>query len=259
MALQSGWNFKPQKKSAEPPEFTGHQLRTLDVEMFLDASDIPQGTVAPHDRPAVLDRAPDVDVADDPKRRSRRSSCSRGGRRKPFTGVVKSVNVTMTLFRPTGLPVRATCKVSLQEFDPPLGGQNPTSGALRSTTSHQVRLGDSLASIANLRYGEPNLWRAIASVNEHRRPLQPAHRRRPADPRPRRRRRPWPDDAMPAQRSSNVFEITVGGTPLPDGVASALLEATSRTRSTCPTRSSSCSATRCAPCSAPAGSRSARR
>lgn len=165
MALQSGWNFKPQKKSAEPPEFTGHQLRTLDVEMFLDASDIPQGTVAPQ-----------IDALFSTVRPTSMSLMANTpfppivvftwGASKPFTGVVKSVNATLTLFRPSGLPVRATCKVSLQEFDPPLGGQNPTSGALRSTTSHQVRLGDSLASIAHERYGEPNLWRAIASVND---------------------------------------------------------------------------------------------
>ena len=62
--------------------------------------------------------------------------------------------------------MRATCKVSLQEFDPPLGGQNPTSGALRSNSSHQVRLGDSLASIAMTHYGNPTMWRAIAAANE---------------------------------------------------------------------------------------------
>ena len=43
MALQAGWNFKPQKKPAEPPEFTGNQMRTLDVEMFLDATDEDDG------------------------------------------------------------------------------------------------------------------------------------------------------------------------------------------------------------------------
>jgi nucleoid-associated protein YgaU len=53
----------------------------------------------------------------------------------------------------------------MTEFDPPFGGQNPTSGALRSTSSHQVRLGDSLASIATAHYGKPTMWRAIAAVN----------------------------------------------------------------------------------------------
>ena len=164
MALQTGWTFKPQKKSPEQPEYTGHQLRTLDVEMFLDASDIPQGTIAPavdalfatlRPAPMTMMTTPFPPIV-----------VFVWGAAQPFVGVVKSVNATLTLFRPSGLPVRATCKVSLQEFDPPLGGQNPTSGALRSTSSHQVRLGDSLASIAKEHYGDPTLWRAIASVND---------------------------------------------------------------------------------------------
>jgi nucleoid-associated protein YgaU len=165
IGLQSGWNFKPSKKSAEPPEFTGHQMRTLDLEMFLDATDIPEGTVAPivellftTVRPTPLSltmNKPFPPIV-----------MFTWGATPPFVGVVKSVNATMTLFRPTGLPVRATCKVSMQEFDPPLGGQNPTSGALRSSSTHQVRLGDSLASIAKTHYGDPTRWRAIASAND---------------------------------------------------------------------------------------------
>jgi nucleoid-associated protein YgaU len=165
MSLTSGWNFKPSKKSAEPPEFTGHQMRTLDMDVFLDATDIPQGTIAPWleqlfstVRPtamSLLTNTPFPPIV-----------VFTWGASMPFVGVVKSVNASVTLFRPTGLPVRATCKVSMQEFDPPLGGQNPTSGALRSSSSHVVRLGDSLASIATASYGEPNLWRAIAIVND---------------------------------------------------------------------------------------------
>jgi nucleoid-associated protein YgaU len=165
MALQSGWNFKPQKKSAEPPEFTGHQMRSLDVEMFFDATDVPNGSVA-ESVEALFSTV-----------RPTEKTLSSGtpfppivvfswGASRPFVGVVKSVNATFTLFHPSGLPVRATCKVSMQEFVPGPAGQNPTSGALRSNRSHQVSLGDTLASIATAEYGNPNLWRAIATVNE---------------------------------------------------------------------------------------------
>jgi nucleoid-associated protein YgaU len=165
MSLQSGWNFKPQKKSAEPPEFTGNQMRSLDVEVFLDASDEDNGTVAG----AVESLFSTV--------RPTEKSISAGtpfppivvfswGDSRAFVGVVKSVSATLTLFRPSGLPVRATCKLSLQEFAPSPAGQNPTSGALRSSRAHCVTLGDSLASIANAEYGDPNMWRAIAAVNE---------------------------------------------------------------------------------------------
>lgn len=165
MSLQSGWNFKPQKKSAEPPEFTGHQMRTLDVEVFLDATDTPDGTVA------------DAVEALFSTVRPTEKSLAAGtpfppivvfswGDARPFVGVVKAVSVTLTLFRPSGQPVRATCKVSMQEFAPQPEGQNPTSGARRSTRAHQVMLGDSLASIASREYGDPTLWRAIAKVND---------------------------------------------------------------------------------------------
>ena len=165
MSLQSGWNFKPVKKAAEPPEFTGNQMRSLDVEVFLDASDQENGSVAD----AVEMLFSTVRPTD--------KSISAGtpfppivvfswGDSKAFVGVVKSVNASLTLFRPSGLPVRATCKLSMQEFAPSPEKQNPTSGALRSTRAHCVTLGDSLASIANAEYGDPDLWRAIAEVNE---------------------------------------------------------------------------------------------
>jgi nucleoid-associated protein YgaU len=87
------------------------------------------------------------------------------GSAPPFVGVVKSVTSSLTLFRPDGKPVRATCKVSMQEYPTDPAKQNPTSGALRSMRAHRVVLGDTLASIANEEYGSPALWRAIASTN----------------------------------------------------------------------------------------------
>ena len=52
----------------------------------------------------LVDGAPDREVDEQPARRSRRSSCSRGAATKPFVGVVKSVTSTLTLFRPDGQP-----------------------------------------------------------------------------------------------------------------------------------------------------------
>jgi nucleoid-associated protein YgaU len=165
MSLQGGWNFKPQKKSLEPPEFTGTQPRSLEVEMFLDATDKDDGDVS---------KAVDVLLsAVRPTERSKSSGTPfppivvfSWGSAKPFVGVVKQVSATFTLFRPSGQPVRATCKISLQEYDPVPPRQNPTSGALRATRAHTVQLGDSLASIADREYGTPELWRAIATANE---------------------------------------------------------------------------------------------
>lgn len=165
MSLGGGWNFKPQKASLEQPEFTGTTPRTLDVEMFLDATDQASGDVSRS--VSTLLRAV----------RPTEKSVSSGtpfppivvfswGAAQPFVGVVKQVTAQMTLFRPSGQPVRASCKVSMLEYDPNPPRQNPTSGALRSSRSHVVVLGDSLASIAHAEYGAPTLWRAIAATNE---------------------------------------------------------------------------------------------
>jgi nucleoid-associated protein YgaU len=165
MSLGGGWNFKPQKSSLEQPEFTGTTPRSLDVEMFLDATDQTNGDVSR--AVATLMRAV----------RPTEKSVSSGtpfppivvfswGAAMPFVGVVKQVSAQMTLFQPSGQPIRATCKVSMLEYDPNPPRQNPTSGSLRSTRSHVVVLGDTLASIAHAEYGAPTLWRAIAQVND---------------------------------------------------------------------------------------------
>jgi hypothetical protein len=162
--LQAGWNYKPQKKPGELPEYTGTQLRTLDVEMFLDATDSDDGDVMPT-----------IDTLMSTLRPTAKSVSANApfppivvfswGSAPPFVGVVKSVTSSLTLFRPDGKPVRATCKVSLQEYSTEPGKQNPTSGALRSSRAHQVVLGDTLASVATDEYGSPALWRAIALAN----------------------------------------------------------------------------------------------
>ena len=79
--------------------------------------------------------------------------------------VMKSVNVTYPLFSVDGIPLRALCKLTLQEVFAAKGATNPTSGALTAKGSHAVVAGDSLASIAYQHYGNANLWRHIAEAN----------------------------------------------------------------------------------------------
>jgi nucleoid-associated protein YgaU len=164
-ALSAGWNFKPSKKEGAQPEFTGSQLRTLDVEMFLDATDKADGdvsktidsllnTVKPTDK-SVSSGTPYPPIV-----------VFSWGTATPFVGVVKSVSASLTLFRQTGVPIRATCKVSMTELETTPAKQNPTSGGLNVVRTHTIVLGDSLASIADDEYGEPAMWRAIAIANE---------------------------------------------------------------------------------------------
>ena len=176
MSLQSGWNFKPQKKSA----------RTARVHRQPDALARRRGVPRRHRRGRrAASPAPSTQLFSTV--RPTEKSISAGtpfppivvfswGDAEPFVGVVKSVSATLTLFRPSGLPVRATCKVSMQEFDPSPAKQNPTSGALRSNRAHRVALGDSLASIANAEYGDPDAVAGDRRRQRARGPVQPPHR-----------------------------------------------------------------------------------
>jgi len=87
---------------------------------------------------------------------------------------LEKVNVKYTMFGRTGNPLRATADITLKEFPDPNEGQNPTSGAIHARKTHLVADGDTLQSIANKEYGNPNLWRGIATFNDIDDPLRVA-------------------------------------------------------------------------------------
>ena len=222
--MQANWNLEPQKKPGENPEYTGTKQRTLDLEVFLDATDADDGDVSPTIDALFSTMRPTE------KSKGANTPCPpivvfSWGSAPPFVGVVKSVTATLTLFRPSGQPVRATCKVSMQEYPTEPGKQNPTSGALRSSRAHRVVLGDTLASIANAEYGSPVLWRAIAVVNGLEDPFRLRLGRELLLPPPSEAAAFGLRTGMAAQRSSNVFEIKVDGNPVAPEVATALVEA----------------------------------
>jgi nucleoid-associated protein YgaU len=85
-----------------------------------------------------------------------------------------SLNVQFTLFRPDGTPTRASVKLTFQQVENALqmsgsgasaARQNPTTTGLEGLTSHVVRDGDSLQSIAFKAYGDATKWRTIADAN----------------------------------------------------------------------------------------------
>lgn len=164
VSLSGGWNFKPNKKSSEPPEFTGNQPRALSVDVFLDGTEDEAVDVG-----ATVDQ---LFAALQPTRRSMDAGSPfppivvfSWGEANRFVGVLQSVDASYTMFRADGTPLRATCKLKLQEFQVRPPRQNPTSGGRRARRSHTVVLGDSLPSIAHAEYGTPTLWRAVARAN----------------------------------------------------------------------------------------------
>ncbi len=260
MSLQAGWNFKPPeeagraRRSSPAPSCGRSTSRCSSTPPTSDA----RRRVADRRR-RCLDGAADREVDQRRARRSRRSSCSRGATSKPFVGVVKSVTVELTLFRPYG-PAGAG---HVQGLD---AGVRPD--ARRSRTRRRARCAapaptascsatrwrrSPTPSTARRRCGgrspRPTSSRTRSTSASARELLHP--RRPPTPP-------PWPEDAWPrnARPTSSRSRSTARRSPTRSPAPSS--RRSSRTRSTCPTRSSSCSATRCARCSRRAASRSAR-
>jgi hypothetical protein len=80
----------------------------------------------------------------------------------PFVGVVTQLTQRFTLFRGTGEALRANVNISIKEFLDPLINLRQTDPEL---TTHLVKRGDSLESIAARVYRDPALWRVIAEAN----------------------------------------------------------------------------------------------
>jgi len=88
-----------------------------------------------------------------------------------FTGVIDSLNVTFTLFSEQGFPVRAKLGFSIKEYTTVTQQQaiaKKQSPDLEK--SYVVKRGDTLSAIAQLAYGDPSQWRAIAAANSIRDP-----------------------------------------------------------------------------------------
>ncbi len=94
------------------------------------------------------------------------------GQLKGFKCVLKSVTAKYLMFLETGVPVRATANITLEEIPDDAKRQNPTSGALQGRSTHTIADGDTLQSIAYREFGDPNLWRGLAIFNDLDDPLR---------------------------------------------------------------------------------------
>jgi nucleoid-associated protein YgaU len=167
------WESKAGKgsKSAAPPEFQGPEPGKLTLEMFFDAT-------AKHDGSVVdkVDKLFSCCVATEKTHANDKPMPPLvkfvWGGISSFPAYVTSVSVKYSLFTAQGVPIRATCTVSLQEMPGEKKKQNPTSGALAARSMHRVIVGDTLASIAYNEYGDPTLWRPLAHFNRVDDPLR---------------------------------------------------------------------------------------
>lgn len=165
------WETKPSKgkTKAPPPEYIGLQPASMTLEMFLDAYD--------NDGRDVSKQIQDLVDACNPTTSSESGAKPQppgvifGWDRVYFCGYIESVTAKYTRFTHEGKPIRAVCTIALKEFPKDKDKQNPTSGGLAALGSRQVIAGETLPGIAYLEYGDPNLWRAIAEVNNIDNPM----------------------------------------------------------------------------------------
>jgi contractile injection system tube protein/LysM domain-containing protein len=160
------WSRNAQKgsKNSGVPEFKGPEPCKLALEMFLDSSDTQDDSVVKTVEKLFSCCVPTPESHDQKKPNPPWVIFHWGGLTS-FTGYIHSVTVKYTLFTPGGLPIRGIATVNLEEISKEQKGQNPTSGALSTHRVHTVLSGDSLASIAWREYGDPTMWRAIATAN----------------------------------------------------------------------------------------------
>ncbi|WP_060883214.1 LysM peptidoglycan-binding domain-containing protein [Streptomyces caniscabiei] len=149
------------------PEFMGPEARQMNVEIFLDSSAKPSGTTVLKKVESLLSCCEVTSKSLAAKQPSPPWVVFQWGSFSTarFTAYVSSVDVTYSLFGTTGVPIRATCRLSLHEIPGNTKGQNPTSGALTARSVHRVVAGDSLQSLAWREYGNASAWRAIAEAN----------------------------------------------------------------------------------------------
>jgi Contractile injection system tube protein/LysM domain len=156
------------------PEFMGPEPREMTVEVFLDRSDDPDSNDVRKNVEALFACCEVTTASIAANQPSTPWVIFQWGAFSTarFTAYVSAVDASYTLFGTTGVPIRATCQVHLNEIPSKTAGQNPTSGALTARRVHRVVAGDSLQFLAWREYGDATAWRVIAETNGIDNPAQ---------------------------------------------------------------------------------------
>jgi Contractile injection system tube protein/LysM domain len=169
LSKSANWAYTPTvaSRAGGRPEFLGAGQQSLNLEIFLDCSDRPGSPKVRHEVESLFDCL-QVVPSSLPNRPSPPWVIFEWGgfTTVRFVAYVRDVSASYTLFSSTGEPIRATCRVGLEEIPQQTPGQNPTSGSLTARRVHRVVAGDTLHSLAYQEYGDATAWRAIAEIND---------------------------------------------------------------------------------------------
>lgn len=178
-SVSKGAHWEPHKgnrkdKSGGRPEYKGSDPQTITMQIFFDDWERAIGNVTKHVDQLFDWCAPSKTSVSSEKHQPSELILLWGSNEQlaDRTFYLEKVNVKYTMFGRTGNPLRATADITLKELPDPGAGQNPTSGSIDARKTHTVAEGDTLQSIANKEYGNPNLWRGVAIFNEIDDPLR---------------------------------------------------------------------------------------
>jgi Contractile injection system tube protein/LysM domain len=170
LSRRAQWKTTPTAavRDGAVPEFMGPEPREMTVEVFLDRSEDPDSNDVRKNVEALFSCCEVTSASIAAKQPSTPWVVFQWGAFSTarFTAYVSAVEASYTLFGTTGVPIRATCTVHLNEIPSKTAGQNPTSGALTARRVHRVVAGDSLQFLAWREYGDATVWRAIAETND---------------------------------------------------------------------------------------------
>lgn len=166
------WRPTEQKGSDVPPvEFVQGEGRTVSMSLFVDTYEDHSDAWDFVKKLQLLTQVDAANAKGADKARPPRVQFHWANGPKPFPAVIKSVNVTYTMFHPDGRPARANITLSMQEVKDEEPPQNPTSVGGAGRRSHRVVAGETLDLIAYQELGSANLWKHIAQANDLDNPL----------------------------------------------------------------------------------------
>jgi hypothetical protein len=163
---QIGWTQGQQKGNDLPnTEFSNGKPRMLNLNIFADTYET-GGDV----REEFVDKLEKLTMV---------MKANQGKEKKPrpphvyfgwghtvlFRAVITQLNVTYTLFYPTGKPARCNIVLTLQEVKGKPPPQNPTSAGHEGRRGHVVLPGETLDVISYLELGDSSKWRYLAELN----------------------------------------------------------------------------------------------
>jgi hypothetical protein len=169
LSRKSNWKTQPGKGSPKQPkpQFTGTDPETLEAQLLFDCFDSLGGAQQPVEEAVqrimawtcVPEHAYSAGTPQPP------TVTFSWGTGLTFPGYVTDLSVNYLMFDTDGTPLRATIDVKMQKVPDDQPATNPTSGGIIGRRCAQIGDGDTLSSVAQREYGDPNLWRALAAAN----------------------------------------------------------------------------------------------